>query len=75
MEKYEEKQQRILKIINQRQESIVKIENGLKDLSKDVKLLKKDFKDGMESLAECISDSNCDSEKLKSIIDKRFKKM
>jgi len=74
MEKYEEKQQRIMKILNQRQESIVKIENGLIDLSKDVKLLKKDFENGMESLAECISDSYSDSGKRNSLTDKKFKK-
>jgi hypothetical protein len=59
-----------MEILNQRQKSITKIENGLKDLSKDVKLLKKDFKEGIESLAESISDS----EILKSTNDKKFDK-
>jgi hypothetical protein len=65
MDKYEEKQQRIMKILNQRQEKISKIENGLNDLRKDVKLLKKDFKNGLDSLAQCISETNFDSGKLK----------
>jgi hypothetical protein len=70
MNKYNEKRLRIMEILNQRQKSITKIENGLKDLSKDVKLLKKDFKEGIESLAESISDS----EILKSTNDKKFDK-
>lgn len=74
MNKYEEKRQRIMEILNRRQESISMIEHGLKDLSKDVKLLKKDFKDGMDSLAECFSTSNSNSENLKFIIDNKFKK-
>jgi hypothetical protein len=74
MDKYEEKQQRIIKILNQRQEKISKIENGLKDLRKDVKLLKKDFKDGMDSLAEGISDTYSDSGKRNSLLNKKFKK-
>tara|TARA_R100000152_G_C6686244_1_gene118935 strand:- start:438 stop:653 length:216 start_codon:yes stop_codon:yes gene_type:complete len=67
MNKYEEKQQKIMEILNQRQDSISKIENGLKDLSKDVRLLKKDFKVGMDSIAESISDSGI----LKSKNDKK----
>jgi hypothetical protein len=74
MNKYEEKQQRINKILHQRQEKISKIENGLNDLRKDVKLLKKDFKDGMDSLAECISDTYSNSGKSNSLTDKQFKK-
>jgi hypothetical protein len=74
MNKYEEKQQRIMKLLNQRQYSISKIENGLKDLSKEVKLFKKDFKDGMDSLAEGISDTYSDSGKRNSLLNKKFKK-
>lgn len=70
MNKYGEKRLRIMEILNQRQKSITKIENGLKDLSKDVKLLKKDFKEGIESLAESISES----EILKSTNNKKFDK-
>ncbi|WMN12077.1 hypothetical protein QYS49_32310 [Marivirga salinae] len=70
MNKYNEKRLRIMKILNQRQEQISKIEIGLNDLHNDVKLLKKDFKDGMDSLAECFFDSG----KIKSTIDKKFNK-
>jgi hypothetical protein len=70
MNKYNEKRLRIMEILNQRQENISKIEIGLNDLHKDVKLLKKDFKDGLDSLAESISDS----EILKPTNDKKFDK-
>ncbi|SMG22744.1 hypothetical protein SAMN05661096_01293 [Marivirga sericea] len=70
MDKYNEKRLRIMEILNQRQGYLSKIENGLEDLSKDVKLLKKDFKDGLASLAKSISDS----EILKSTNDKKFDK-
>lgn len=70
MNKYNEKRLRIMEILNQRQGYLSKIENGLEDLSKDVKLLKKDFKDGLASLAKSISDS----EILKSTNDKKFDK-
>jgi len=65
MDKHEEFRNKIMEILNKRQETFSKIENGLVDLRKDVKLLKKDFKDGMESLAECFSDIDSDSGKLK----------
>lgn len=68
MNKYNEKRLRIMEILNQRQEKISKIEIGLNDLHKEVKLLKNDFKDGLDSLAESISDS----EILKSTNDKKF---
>jgi len=73
MDKYKEKQQRIIKILHQRQEKISKIENGLNDLRKDAKLLKKDFKDGMDSLAECISDTYSDSGKCNSLLKQKIK--
>ena len=70
MNKYNAKRLRIMEILNQRQEKISKIENGLKDLSMDFKLLKRDLKDGLDSLAESISES----ELLKPTNDKKFDK-
>lgn len=70
MNKYNAKRLRIMEILNQRQEKISKIENGLKDLSMDFKLLKRDLKDGLDSLAESISES----ELLKPSNDKKFDK-